>query len=74
MTTAIASLVVVLLVLLFIVIVLAKTVRIVPQAQACVVERLGRYSRTLNAGLHILIPFVDRITSRLDLREQVVTF
>lgn len=74
MTTAIASLVVVLLVLLLIVIVLAKTVRIVPQAQACVVERLGRYSRTLNAGLHILIPFVDRITSRLDLREQVVTF
>jgi regulator of protease activity HflC (stomatin/prohibitin superfamily) len=74
MTTAITSLVVVLLVLLFVIIVLAKTVRIVPQAQACVVERLGRYSRTLNAGLHILIPFVDRITSRLDLREQVVSF
>ena len=74
MTGAIAGVVVVLLVLLFIVIVLAKTVRIVPQAQACVVERLGRYSRTLHAGLHILIPFIDRITSRLDLREQVVTF
>ncbi len=74
MTAAITSAVVVLLVLLFLVIVLAKTVRIVPQAQACVVERLGRYSRTLSAGLHILIPFVDRITSRLDLREQVVTF
>ena len=74
MTGAIAGVVVVLLVLLFIVIVLAKTVRIVPQAQACVVERLGRYSRTLSAGLHILIPFIDRITSRLDLREQVVTF
>ncbi|MEI2784394.1 MAG: SPFH domain-containing protein [Candidatus Nanopelagicales bacterium] len=74
MTGPIAGVVVVLLVLLFIVIVLAKTVRIVPQAQACVVERLGRYSRTLHAGLHILIPFIDRITSRLDLREQVVTF
>jgi len=71
---AIVSAVVVLLVLLFLIIVIAKTVRIVPQAQACVVERLGRYSRTLQAGLHILIPFVDRITSRLDLREQVVSF
>jgi regulator of protease activity HflC (stomatin/prohibitin superfamily) len=74
MTAAIASAVVVLLVLLFVIIVVAKTVRIVPQAQACVVERLGRYSRTLGAGLHILVPFVDRITSRLDLREQVVSF
>ena len=73
MTAAIASAVVVLLVLLFVIIVIAKTVRIVPQAQACVVERLGRYSRTLGAGLHILVPFVDRITSRLDLREQVVS-
>jgi len=72
--TAIVSAVVVLLILLFIIIVISRTVRIVPQAQACVVERLGRYSRTLQAGLHILVPFVDRITSRLDLREQVVSF
>ena len=49
MTAAIASAVVVLLVLLFVIIVIAKTVRIVPQAQACVVERLGRYSRTLGS-------------------------
>jgi regulator of protease activity HflC (stomatin/prohibitin superfamily) len=74
MTGAIVGAIAVLLVLLFIVITIAKTVRIVPQAQSCVVERLGRYSRTLNAGLHILVPFVDRITSRLDLREQVVSF
>jgi regulator of protease activity HflC (stomatin/prohibitin superfamily) len=74
MNAAITSGIVILLVLLFFAIVAAKTVRIVPQAQSQVVERLGRYSRTLNAGLHILIPFVDRITSRLDLREQVVTF
>ncbi len=74
MNTAIVSAVVVLLILLFIIIVISRTVRIVPQAQACVVERLGRYSRTLQAGLHILVPFVDRITSRLDLREQVVSF
>ena len=74
MNAAITSGIVVLLVLLFMVIVLAKTVRIVPQAQSQVVERLGRYSRTLSAGLHILVPFVDRVTSKLDLREQVVTF
>ncbi len=74
MNAAITSGIVVLLVLLFMVIVIAKTVRIVPQAQSQVVERLGRYSRTLSAGLHILVPFVDRVTSKLDLREQVVTF
>jgi len=74
MNAAITSGIVVLLVLLFMVMVLAKTVRIVPQAQSQVVERLGRYSRTLSAGLHILVPFVDRVTSKLDLREQVVTF
>lgn len=72
--TTLAGLIVTLLVLVFIIILLARTVRIVPQAQAVVVERLGRYSRTLNAGLHILIPFIDRVTSRLDLREQVVSF
>ncbi|MGB3015772.1 MAG: SPFH domain-containing protein [Candidatus Nanopelagicales bacterium] len=74
MNAAITSGIVVLLILLFMVIVIAKTVRIVPQAQSQVVERLGRYSRTLSAGLHILVPFVDRVTSKLDLREQVVTF
>ncbi|MEI2619785.1 MAG: SPFH domain-containing protein [Candidatus Nanopelagicales bacterium] len=63
MNAAITSGIVVLLILLFMVIVLAKTVRIVPQAQSQVVERLGRYSRTLSAGLHILVPFVDRVTS-----------
>ncbi|MBK9435173.1 MAG: SPFH/Band 7/PHB domain protein [Micrococcales bacterium] len=74
MNAAITSGIVVLLILLFMVIVIAKTVRIVQQAQSQVVERLGRYSRTLSAGLHILVPFVDRVTSKLDLREQVVTF
>src|SRR5439155_8289823 len=48
--------------------------RIVPQARAGVVERLGRYSRTLNAGLAIVVPFVDRIRDMIDLREQVVSF
>ena len=53
---------------------LAKTVRIVPQARAGVVERLGRYQRTLNPGLAILVPFIDRLRPLIDLREQVVSF
>ncbi len=66
----IGSLVVVLLVLL----VLSRMVRIVPQARAGIVERLGRYARTLNPGLSILIPFVDRLLPLVDMREQVVSF
>jgi regulator of protease activity HflC (stomatin/prohibitin superfamily) len=58
----------------FVLITLARTIRIVPQARAGVVERLGRYSRTLNAGLAIVVPFVDRIREMIDLREQVVSF
>ena len=60
--------------LLLVVIVFLRTVRIIPQAYAGVVERLGKYSRTLPAGLHILIPFLDRLRPLVDLREQVVTF
>jgi regulator of protease activity HflC (stomatin/prohibitin superfamily) len=52
----------------------AKTVRIIPQARAGVVERLGRYSRTLQPGLTIVVPFIDRVRPLIDLREQVVTF
>ena len=52
----------------------AKTVRIIPQARAGVVERLGRYQRTLDPGLAIVIPFVDRVKPLNDLREQVVSF
>ena len=51
-----------------------RTVRIVPQARAYVVERLGGYSRTLDAGLNSVVPFVDRVRARVDLREQVVSF
>ncbi|HZH24681.1 MAG TPA: SPFH domain-containing protein, partial [Solirubrobacteraceae bacterium] len=49
-------------------------VRIVPQARAGVVERLGRYTRTLDAGLTLIVPFIDRVKPLLDLREQVVAF
>src|SRR5438270_10865512 len=64
-----------LLVVAFVVIViLAKSVTIVPQAQAKVVERLGRYSRTLPPGLSVLMPFADRVRATIDLREQVISF
>src|SRR5579884_47684 len=54
--------------------VVARTVRIVPQARAGVVERFGRYKRTLPPGLALVVPFVDRLRPLLDLREQVVSF
>jgi len=66
----IAAAIVVFLVLLT----LWRTVKIVPQARAGVVERLGRYSRTLSPGLTLVVPFVDRIRDMIDLREQVVSF
>jgi regulator of protease activity HflC (stomatin/prohibitin superfamily) len=55
-------------------IVLGRAIRIVPQARAGIVERLGRYQRTLDAGLAIVVPFVDRVKPLIDLREQVVSF
>jgi regulator of protease activity HflC (stomatin/prohibitin superfamily) len=55
-------------------IILARSIRIVPQARAGIVERLGRYQRTLNPGLALLVPFVDRLRPLIDLREQVVSF
>ena len=66
--------IVLLVLIVFVMIVLVRAVRIVPQARAGVVERLGKYQRTLNPGLTILIPFVDRLLPLLDLREQVVSF
>jgi regulator of protease activity HflC (stomatin/prohibitin superfamily) len=59
---------------LFVLLVLLRTVKIVPQARAGVIERLGRYSRTLTPGLTIVVPFVDRVRDMIDLREQVVSF
>ncbi len=59
---------------LFAIALVLSSVKIVPQARARLVERLGRYHRTLNAGLSIVIPFIDRLTPRIDLREQVVSF
>ncbi len=59
---------------IFVILVLLRAVRIIPQARAGIVERLGKYHRTLLPGLTILIPFVDRLLPILDLREQVVSF
>ncbi len=51
-----------------------KTVRIVPQARARNVERLGRYRKTLEPGMNLIVPFIDRVKPLIDLREQVVSF
>ncbi|MGW4638256.1 SPFH domain-containing protein [Sphaerisporangium sp. NPDC004334] len=53
---------------------LYRTIRIVPQAQAFIIERLGRYHRTLTPGLNIVVPFIDGVKTMVDLREQVVSF
>jgi regulator of protease activity HflC (stomatin/prohibitin superfamily) len=68
------TLVVVALLVIFALVVIIRTVRIVPQQTAQVVERLGSYSRTLDDGMHFLVPFVDKVRANIDLREQVVTF
>ena len=68
------ALIVIAVVAVIVLFVLARTVRIVPQARAGIVERLGRYHRTLNPGLAIVVPFIDRLRPLLDLREQVVSF
>ncbi|GLY93684.1 SPFH domain-containing protein [Actinoplanes sp. NBRC 103695] len=59
---------------LFAVITLIRSVRIVPQQRMDVVERLGKYKRTLSPGLNLLVPFVDAVRSKVDMREQVVSF
>ncbi|MBD8505216.1 SPFH/Band 7/PHB domain protein [Hoyosella sp. G463] len=64
---------VVLVLVLFAVVLLAKSVALIPQAEAAVVERFGKYTRTIS-GLNFLIPFADTIRARVDTREQVVSF
>src|SRR5277367_5730014 len=69
-----AALIVVAVLVIFALVVAAKTIRVIPQARAGVVERLGRYSRTLEPGLTLVTPFIDRVRPLVDLREQVVNF
>jgi regulator of protease activity HflC (stomatin/prohibitin superfamily) len=74
MDGAITGLVVLAVLVIFAVIVVAKSVALIPQAEAAVIERLGRYSKTVSGQLTLLIPFIDRIRARVDLRERVVSF
>ncbi len=71
---ALASLIGGIVVALFVIIVITKTVRIVPQARARNIERLGRYRKTLEPGMNVIIPLIDRVKPLIDLREQVVSF
>jgi len=73
MSTLVATILLVVFVLLVILVIL-RSVRIVPQARAGIVERFGRYHRTLNAGLNVVTPFIDRLLPLIDLRERVVSF
>src|SRR5438034_4906734 len=68
------AVIVIIVVALVVFVTLARTIRIVPQARAGVVERLGRYSRTLSPGVALCVPFIDRVKPLIDLREQVVSF
>ncbi|MEI7516936.1 MAG: SPFH domain-containing protein [Mycobacteriaceae bacterium] len=74
MDGAITGLVVLAVLVIFAVIVVGKSVALIPQAEAAVIERLGRYSKTVSGQLTLLIPFIDRIRARVDLRERVVSF
>src|SRR4051812_23340984 len=69
-----AGLIVLLAIAFVVFVTLMRSVRIVPQARAGVVERLGRYFRTLEPGLALVVPYVDRVRPLIDLREQVVSF
>ena len=57
---------------IFVIVTVAKTARIVPQREQFVIERLGKYSRTLDAGFHILIPFLDRVAYKHSMKEIAV--
>jgi regulator of protease activity HflC (stomatin/prohibitin superfamily) len=69
-----AELIVLGVIALVVLLTLSRGIRIVPQARAGIVERLGRYQRTLDAGLALIVPYVDRVKPLIDLREQVVSF
>ncbi|HNT44259.1 MAG TPA: SPFH domain-containing protein, partial [Syntrophorhabdaceae bacterium] len=58
--------------IILVVIAFLKTIRVVPQKVAFIVERLGKYNATLDAGLHVLIPFIDKVSYRHTLKEQAI--
>ncbi|MEU1970303.1 SPFH domain-containing protein [Microbacterium sp. NPDC019599] len=61
-------------VVIFVIVVIGRSIRIIPQASAGIVERLGRYHKTLAPGLNLLVPLIDRLRPLIDMREQVVSF
>jgi len=61
-------------IVLLVVIVSLRSIRIIPQARARNVERFGRYTKTLEPGMNLIMPFIDRVKPLIDLREQVVSF
>ncbi|CAN5533460.1 SPFH domain-containing protein [soil metagenome] len=69
-----AAVIVLIVIGLVVLVTIARSVRIVPQARAGIVERLGRYQRTLDPGLALVVPYVDRVKPLLDMRETVVSF
>ena len=66
--------VVVAVIAIFVLTIAVKSVLVIPQAQAAVIERLGRYRNTAAPGLNIIVPFIDKVRARIDLRKQVVSF
>jgi regulator of protease activity HflC (stomatin/prohibitin superfamily) len=74
MLPTIVTIVIVVIIVIFVITILAKSIRIVPQAYAGIVERLGRYHKTLDPGLNLLVPIIDRLRPFVDMREQVVSF
>jgi len=74
MSSGIIGLIVVVIVVLIVLLLLISCIKIVPQARAMVVERLGAYQATWSTGLHFKVPIIDRVARRVDLKEQVVDF
>ena len=70
----IVSLIIIAIIALLLIIVIVRNIKIVPQAHAFVIERLGAYYQTWGTGLHLKVPFIDRISKKVSLKEQVVDF
>ena len=71
---SIAGIIIIAVIALLLIIVIARNIKIVPQAHAFVIERLGAYYQTWGTGLHLKVPFIDRISKKVSLKEQVVDF
>ncbi|ADL10542.1 SPFH domain-containing protein [Corynebacterium pseudotuberculosis] len=61
-------------VVVFVALLIAKSIVIIPQGEAAVIERLGRYTKTISGGVSLLVPFIDRVRAKVDTRERVVSF